>query len=204
MNRPTPLTWLFVFVFALAACGSDPARPDNTRPTSALNFLEPAPGAVLRTEASFWAVRGQDRELRLYFAPRASGLDSAEFLRFRVGDRSLLARPDGTPFAIGDSVLVSVRVIEASRLIVEFEPSGLRFDPAEPAELRLSLEEVDHDLDEDGDVDARDMTLLRQDVSLWRQESAALPWVRLGTAYFESFDEFESDIISFTNYALAF
>lgn len=202
MSRPSPFSLLLAF--ALAACGGDPARPDDTRPTSALNFLEPTAGAVLRTEASFWAVRGQERELRLYFAPRSSGLDSAEFLRLKVGDRSLLARPNGTPFAIGDSVLISVRVIEASRLILEFEPSGLRFDPAEPAELRLSLEEVDHDVDDDGDIDARDMSLLRQDVSLWRQEAAGRPWVRIGTAYFESFDEFESDISGFTNYALAF
>lgn len=204
MTRLRQLSLLLPLATALAGCNSDPSRPDDIRQTSELTFLEPEPGATLATEASFWAVRGQNRELRLRFAPRVSGEDSVEFLRFEVDNESLLARPDGSLFAQNDSILITVRVIDASRLILEFLPGGLRFSPAHPAELRLRLEEVEDDIDDDGDVDSRDDDLLRQDVSLWRQESSGQPWRRVGTAYVESLDEFEADITGFTNYALAF
>ena len=204
MTRLHQLSLLLPLAAALAACDGDPARPAEVRQTSELTFLEPEPGATLATVASFWAVRGDNRELRLRFAPLAGGGDSVEFLRFEVDNEALLRRPDGTLFAENDSILITVRVIDASRLILEFLPSGLRFNPSHPAELRLHLERVDDDIDDDGDVDSRDDDLLRQDVSLWRQESDGQPWRRVGTAYVESLDEFEADITGFTNYALAF
>ena len=39
---------------------------------------------------------GDNREVRLYYRPRAGRNDSTEYLRFRVKNKSLLRRPDGT------------------------------------------------------------------------------------------------------------
>ena len=44
--------------------------------------------------------------------PRAGRTDSTEYLRFRVRNRSLLRRPDGTSFGPNDSLLITLRVTD--------------------------------------------------------------------------------------------
>jgi hypothetical protein len=170
-----------------------------------LHFLRPAPSAppLATTEVSFWAKRGEDREVRLPYEPLPGASDTAEFLRFRVPSAALDRRPDGTAFAAGDSVLITLRVVDQSRLIVEFEPAGLRFSPADPARLRIEYGEADHDLDGDGLVDDRDATLETQ-LSMWRQEAPGQLWYRVPGAAAPDLDEVEADILGFTSYALAY
>ena len=196
------LTVLLAAAAVVAGCG-DSSAP--TKPTTQLNFLRLAPTAPPYANAvdSFWAKKGTDREIRIYFQPKAGESDSSELLEFKVPSQALLRRPDGTLFATGDSVLIHVTVIDPVHMIVQFEPSGLLFSPSSPARLKFEFAEADDDINDDGVVNATDDSL-KAELHLWRQESSALPWVQLATNVDVSLEEVEADILGFTNYALAY
>jgi hypothetical protein len=163
-----------------------------------LIFIRQSPTApALQTEVvSFWAKRGEDVDIRL---PYQNGHDC---LRFRLDDGSLLAYPDGRRFADGDSVQITIRLAQPGTFNFEFQPAGLRFDPSEPAELRVSYAYSDPDIDQDGDVDANDQ-LEFDDASFWRQETPESDWRKIGTVRFDSTDEMRAELSGFTRYALA-
>jgi hypothetical protein len=190
---------------ALAACNDSTGTRVVQRNESDLAFLRADADAppLVSVTASFWAVRGQDRELRLSYRPRSGSTDSTEFLRFRVRDGSLTNLPDGLPIALGDSVLITVTVIDLARMIVEFQPAGLLFAREEPAELELRYREADPDYDDDGDVDTDD-DRIEQQLSIWRQESIGQPWVQIGGDVRVDTDEVRADLTGFTRYAIAY
>lgn len=199
--------WLLGLVILLpAACSDDPASPaEEGVPEDQLRFLmfpdSLKPLAVRDT--TFWAVRGRDTETILRYAPDPGDTDQGEeFLTFRIRSNSLLQRPDGRPFAEGDSVQIRIRVDEGGRFLFDFEPSGLRFDPDEPAELEVEYRRLGGDLDGDGDVDADDQEF-EDEARLWRQEAPGAPWFPLGTVKREEFDEMRAEITGFTGFAVA-
>lgn len=205
MNRSGMLVSLTMLA-GLLACGSDGTGPRDVVKTDAeLNVLRSSPTAppLVTTTASFYARKGEGRELRMYYRPEAGATDSTEFLRFQVNASSLDRRPDGSLVADGDSVLISVTVIDASRLVVDFQPSGLRFSATDPPELRLSFAEANGDINEDGIVDGEDDSAKAQ-LAIWRRETIADPWVRLASALSVSSSDVRADITGFTNYAIAY
>ena len=196
-----------VLLGALAGCGSDSViSPDgDIRPAEALHFLRPAADAppLANPMLSFYAKRGVDREAFMYYQPRPGRSDSSVFMRFKVSASSLDRRPDGSVIQMGDSVLITIRVSDPSRLILDFQPSGLRFAASQPADLKLDFGESSHDFDGDGDQDADDdraKTALR----IWKQEAPGLPWVRMASVTEFSLEELEADILGFTGYAIAY
>lgn len=203
-----------VFLLMLSACaaedpgagaGPGPAPVDSTVAESNLHFLRPAltaPPLADRVE-SFWAVRGQTREIRLMYQPGAGQLDSVEFARFRVESRSLVNDQNGQPIAQGDSILISLTIVDTLRLITDFQPAGLIFNPNRPARLWLKFGEADPDLNNDGIVTAADTTLLF-DLSIWRQEGIIDPWVLVQSVVDTLEQEVEADIPGFTRYAVAY
>ena len=196
---------LGALVLALVAgCGDSTGTGEQTT-ADELQFLrlEASAPPLVTTTATLLATKGQDEELRLFHRPRPGEVDSTEFLRFRVREESLLRRPDGSLIADGESVLITVTVIDLANLVVQFEPSGLRFNANEPAELKFKFNETDDDLDEDGDVDDEDLSRETQ-LAIWRQEFAGAPWVRLSSLVEVELDEISADIIGFTNYAIAY
>lgn len=184
-------------------CGDGTAPAEQQRPASELNFIRPAPGApeLADTTVQFYAKRGTDREIRIRYAVSPGQFE--EFVRFRVRPDALLSYPDGRPFAVGDSVLITLRVVDFARLIVDFQPSGLRFSPDEPAELKFKYNYADPDFDGDGDVDAADAEAETR-LSFWRQEAAGQPWFRQSSQLEISIDEIDAEITGFTGYALAY
>ena len=58
----------------------------------------------------------------------------------------------GALFQDGDTITIRIQVAQ-DQLIVTMEPSGLLFDPFEPAELELRYPEADDDYDDDGTPD---------------------------------------------------
>ena len=189
------------------SCGDGPAapQPGDTRPASELHFVRPAPGApeLADTTVQFLATKGVDSEIRIRYAVSPGSSETEEFVRFRVRPDALQAYPDGRPIAQGESVLITVRVVDFSRLIVQFEPSGLKFNPDRPAELTFKYNNTDHDFDGDGDIDSDD-TRAESLLSIWRQEAAGEPWVKLSSKIEISLEEIEADITGFTGYALAY
>jgi hypothetical protein len=197
-----------VITFA-AACGvSDETvglDPPEQRPETALTIVRAGPTApaLVTLTGSFYAKRGSDREIRMYYRPRPGRSDSTEFLRFRVRRDALSRRPDGTQFAVNDSVLITIRVVDPSRYWVEFQPSGLQFSTSEPAELKLSYKESGGDIDGDGDSDSNDRAL-EQQLAIWFQESPGQLWKRLTSLVFEDDDDVEGKVTSFTTYLVAY
>ncbi|MDH5234574.1 MAG: hypothetical protein OEW77_06400 [Gemmatimonadota bacterium] len=169
-----------------------------------VNALRAAAGApeIANPVVTFYAKAGEDREAFMYYRKRPTGNDSTVFVRFRVSKDALLTRPDGSPFAPGDSILITITLTDPTRLIVAFAPSGLRFSTANPAKLKLSFLETDDDLNEDGVVDSRD-TALQSLLSVWRRETAAAPWVKQASILAIGSHEIETDVGGFTDYIIA-
>jgi hypothetical protein len=195
----------FIAVTASAAlftaCSSDTTGPDRT--DSELVFARLAANAQVQTDtASFWAVKGQDRRLQIFYAPTGGSSNGDLFLEFRVDANSLLLKPNGSPFINGDSVLITVHADPQHRFIFTFEPSGLTFSPVNPAELRIRYDKADQDVDHDGDVDSDDIHLL-EDLTVWQQQSIDLPWVPVPSLRIENSSEVRGTVTHFTRFALA-
>ena len=195
------------FLFALSAASavllacSDNTGPE-TRPAADLNIvlqdtLAPPLDSMV---ARLWAKVGDGRELRIDYQP---SLDSAEeFLRFEVPGDALLKKPDGSAFQAGDSILITVTVVDPTRFLFRFEPSGLQFNPEHPAQLKIHYLESNHDFNDDGGVDTED-DAIEHLLDLWRREGTTSPWFRVGSVKFEEVDELDANILSFSEYALA-
>lgn len=201
--RVRALTVLLASVTVLGGCG-DGTGPGTGVDETELEFVRfPTDLLPLVTmEASFWAVKGEDRTLVMRYQPEEQGEEGEEFLEFRVDGRSLLRRPDGTLFQDGDSVRIDVNVSPDGRFLFDFQPSGLQFDPERPARLKVVYRRTDGDLDDDGDVDESDDSL-EERLRLWKQESPGEPWFPVGSIRFEDLKEVEGRIHGFTGFAMA-
>lgn len=202
-----PLRRLIVLPLALLLACSDSGGPgDDTKPPSELTILrlsEDSP-PLFNPVVSFYAVRGDNREVRIFFQDENQpGEAGDEYLRLEVDNDALLAYPDGTAFVEGDSVLITVTVVDPARLLFEFEPAGLTFNPSRPAELKIHYDKADDDLDEDGDVDLDDRAL-ELTLAIWRQESDGDPFQRLGSLLIDDLEEIDAELEGFSRYALAY
>lgn len=203
INRYRIRIWTAIAVALFGVTCSDGTSPPEVRETSDLHFLRAATNAppFAETQVTFTARRGEDREVRIRYQVAPGEFE--EFVRFRVRPEALLAYPDGRPFANGDEVQITLRIIDLNRLIVEFQPSGLRFNPARPAELTFKYNHTDPDRDGDGDVDSNDASVETL-LAIWRQEAPGQPWTKLLSKVEFEIDEIEADITGFTGYAFAY
>jgi len=196
----------FALAAILAAC-SDSGGPNTggVKPPADLAIIKLAAGhpAIWNPVDSFYAVKGQDRELRIYFTDEDGVSPGEEYVRFRVDAASLLTRPDGTPFQPGDSVLITVHIPDPNLVQLQFEPSGLKFDPNVPAQLKIEYNEADSDYNEDGKVDGTDATIKTQ-LAIWRQEQVGQDYTAVSTVNVEELDECNADLTGFTRYAIAY
>ncbi len=188
----------------IGSCSDSSGPGDGSRPPGELNVVHVAPTSVplFNPVDSFFAVRGQDREVRIFFQDAVGG-PGQEYFRLRVDAPTLLARPDGTPVATGDSVLIHVRVVDPSQMLFELEPSGLKFNPLVPARLAIHYDHAGGDLNDDGVVNGVD-TAIEGTLAIWRQETPTDPFVRLGSVLTVDLDEAEAELTGFSRYALAY
>jgi len=220
--------WLVVPVLVLAACAPDRIASVDQTATSSASSLTPnsrgpsASGSVYEAEephfvtaasgapdvanpvVSFWAKSGEDRTGTMYYHSTTSGRDSTPLFSLRVRPRSLWRRPDGSLIAQGDSVLITLTLVDPEHLIVDCEPSGLQFSSHDPARLKFSYAEADDDVNGDGVVNSTDQALTRV-LSIWRRETPDSPWLLVPSSRNSegSFDV-EADIGGFTGYAIAY
>lgn len=192
-----------LFLAAMTFACSDSVGPEEGKTEEELQFVRfPSTPEVETLQASFWAVRGENRELEIRHLPDEPGEEGEEFLEFRVGGSSLLRRPDGSLFDDGDSILITVTLSEDGRFLFDLQPSGLQFDPEHPARLEISYRGVEDDLDGDGDVDQDDDDLEGR-LRVWKQERPGEHWFPVGTLHIEDFDEIEGEITGFTGFCIA-
>ncbi len=196
-----------VTLVVAAGCGEDDSTGPNTTPTpeAQLTFLRPAAGApaLLTSDTSFVATRGEEAEIRLFYAAPDGQSEGEEFLRLKIDEESLLTYPDdhpraGAAFLAGDTITIRIQV-DPDHLIATLEPSGLLFAPDRPAELKMRYVEADGDIDEDGEDDPE----LEGEIDLWRQERPGDPWFRIGELKDADLDEVSARLFGFSRYALA-
>ncbi len=180
-------------LLATVAC-SDSTGPAQSRPPAQLNILHLAPTAppLLATSTTFTACQGSGAEGRLFFN-NGSGGEGQEFARLTFGNNTLLAKPDGTPFAPNECVQITMTLDDPTQVLVRLEPTGLKFSPVDPARLRLDY----------GEAEGVDSTVEAQ-IGIWRQEAAGAPFLRIGSAVFRDLKEVEASLLGFSRYALAY
>ena len=173
----------------------------NQTPT----FLTADPNApsMANPVITFWAVKGINKEVRMFYHARPGHTDSTTFMWFRIRETSLQSLPDGSSIALGDSVQITVTLVDPVSLKLDFQPSGLRFSPHDSAEIKLSYKETLHDLNGDGVVDHLDADILRR-LAVWRQEVATDPWHPLPSILLSGSFEIDAKIGGFTGYAAAY
>ena len=208
------MIWLAGAVFlAVQGCESSQVSPMAvttppafiTVPESTLTFLRPAVGAprIAPRRVSFWAVNGQTREGVILYQKRPGQPVATKLVRLKVDKRSLVNRPDGTPIAPGDSILITMSVVDTLRLIVDFQPQGLVFAPSRPARITFWYLEADHDFNFDGVVDAADVAL-ESSFEVWGQELPGDPWSNLVSFPQPGSDQVEARVPGFTRYAVSY
>jgi len=211
-----PATRVLALLLCLAACAPDsitrvnspavsgPGAAKATTTTDDPHFLSAATGAptIANPVVSFWAKSGVDRTGSMVYHAAPGATDSVVFFSLRVRAKSLLTRPDGTAIAPGDSILITLTLVDPERLVVDCQPAGLRFNPDAPARLRMSFAETDPDVNGNGVVNGQDSALVRS-FGVWRQEDALSPWLRLPSAVDTTAHEVETEIGGFTGYVIA-
>ncbi len=196
-----------ITVVAGAACSdtflSSPSGPTEN-PAAALDIVQlPASApATERDVVTFYARRGASREGRVYFGDGHGGRGT-EYLRLTIDKNSLAAQPDGTPFAVGDSVLITIRVADPARILFTMEPAGLRFSDAAPAELRISYGVTAGDLDHNGKNDSADDDE-ETHLAIWRQANPGAAFVRLDSRVSRGGKTVVADLPGFSRYAIAY
>jgi hypothetical protein len=189
----------------LLGCSAAESTGPEERPINGLHLLTVTASAptLVATVSSFYAVRGRNAGIDLWYHATLGSRDSTKFLEFRLDNTSLDRRPDGTAFADGDSVLITLTVTDPKHLIVDFQPSGLRFTASNPGRLKMFFGQCGDDLDGNGTVDGNDDAIQNQ-LSIWRQESLLAPWIKVSSAVVKSSKEIDADISGFTGYAAAY
>jgi len=192
-----------VLLAVVLACG-DSNGPPQPVPNSQLHIVQQGATAppLLSDTASFYAVAGQDRELRMFYQGAFPGDTGEEFLRFKVPSDGLMRRPDGTAFQPGDSILISIKVLDPQRFLLEFQPTGLQFRGDHQAVLAVEYGHSEHDYNGDGRVDNLDAEIQSR-LDIWQRRPPDTLWYRLGAANYESYEELEAKIPHFTDHAIA-
>jgi opacity protein-like surface antigen len=191
----------FAALAVLVACSTTDG-PLNPVPTAQLHFVQQDPAYhLLSDSASFYAKVGEDRRVELFYRGYSSDTGEA-FLQFEVHAVSLLKRPDGSAFQPGDSILITVTVPDTTKFDFVFSPTGLQFNPADPARLHIEYNYSNHDFNGDGHQDTED-DHARSLLNVWRREPPDTLWTSQGARNSEEFEELETAILSFSHYAVA-
>ncbi len=187
------LSLVAALLLGLAACDDDSPTDPTVVLEENLEFVTLRVDAppLATTDTSFWAVAGQFQQLVIRQQPEQPGEEGDEFLTLELRPKTLFSRPDGTFFQPGDSILITV-TIDTTRVLAEFRPSGLEFNPEEPARLEIDYDDADSEF-----------LAVEAELDIWRQERPGELWFRLGTVQFEDLDEIEARLLGFTRFALA-
>ena len=160
-------------------------------------------------EASFLACRNESQTLRIRHRGadergrfRRRGGEGSEYLKLKVPKKALFRWPDGRPFTDGECVRITVTV-DPSRLLAEFHPAGLLFNPKHPARLRMYYSTADLDLNGDGVVDDRDEEIVEDKLGIWRLPHGDGHWHRIEAEHEWDEKRFDARLESFSHYAIA-
>lgn len=215
MAMPMRARWILLAVAATAvACSSSSSTGgDGGTKDSELSFPLLANGAppLCSNTAGAWFHKnpnGPEEEIALVFPEPGDPTNCAQgetedFLRLRLKGSSLLRRPDNTLISNGDSVFISVTWVDSDSILFVLSPSGLVFDPANPADLKIEYGHCDGDFNRDGHDDEEDDDIENK-LDIWRQEQPGDDWFRVGTAKIKEDSEIEARLNGFSRFAIAY
>jgi hypothetical protein len=199
-----PVILAVVGALAVAAACTTTSAPLSPPQRATLNviFQDSTYKPLLGTQASFYAVVGQDRAVRLVYQGTLPTDSGSELLRFEVPTNGLSRKPDGTSFGPNDSIKITITVVDPKKFLFDFQPAGLQFNPNNPAHLKIEYVYANHDYNGDGVIDSVDARIATQ-LGLWRREPPDTLWFEQPAVRFDNLDEFDANILSFTAYAVA-
>jgi hypothetical protein len=147
-------------------------------------------------DTAFWAVQGSRTSFAVhYLAPDLEHPESGDlqkFLKITVPQQTRLVDPNGTPLAVGDSILITLKLSERE-IMVELGPHGTTFVD-EPLELVIWYAYAD--LSGAG-------TRTEDDLGLWYQPDPGEPWILLGGSIDLRGDWIVARVDHFSNFAVA-
>lgn len=155
-------------------------------------FLVADAGVANLAPVSFYAKVGSDR-MGEVFVNGSSGGNGNRIIRLRVKKDADIILPNGTRLAKGDSVLITMQVMNATTLATHFEPAGIQFKGKNVAQLAMWYDRTN------ASASASSGSL-----KIWQQETSTSPWVKLASKV-DGVDESVSAYIpGFTNYVIAY
>lgn len=190
-------TLVAAFLTACATTESGLTAPTDARLASGADdptFLSAAPGSAPVEPVSFWAKQGEDRTGEIFAIGGGSGGNGDRLVRLRVRKDAQIVLPNGTRLAAGDSVLITMQVVDPVTLSTHFEPAGLVFSGKKAAQLTMWY----------GRTNASAVPSLEKRLSIFRQESPTEPWTKISSTVARELDEVQANIGGFTNYVIAY
>lgn len=153
----------------------------------------------LRThQVSFWASRGRASTISVDYRARKK-----PFLRLAIPRDGLVAGADGVLLNRGDSVLITV-TIDPVNFLVDFQPSGVRFDPESPASLTIWYGYADPDLNGDGVVDIADAAAAQGLAFFWNNTAGTSQrWFKLSSKNDPTQPSVVTALYHFSEYAVS-
>ena len=167
-----------------------------------LTVIRVAPDAppLEHTTVSFWMVRGEQREIEIRYLLQDGY--NGKCLRLVIPAEAPLRDAQGRTIAPGDSVQVTIRVLDPELFLFEIEPAGVLLNPAHPARLEIRYRWMSQDLNGDGRVDEQD-DALSNGFRLWAQDPETQRWSSVPSTRFSNIQEIHAPVTTFTRYALA-
>lgn len=149
---------------------------------------------------SFVAVAGAEQTVRVNYAPSLGY--SHPYFEFSLRKLSLYKRPDGSTINKGDQVAITI-TIDQEDLEVHLEPSGLRFNDAEPPSLKMWYTHANPDYNGDGVVNSSDKALEQSQLELWVQQTTVDPWYGLNAEQSLTDKWLRANLRHFSGYAVS-
>ncbi len=171
----------------LAKSGSSGSGSD------APTFLSASSDATASTTVTFYAKQGEDRMGEI-FTDGSSGGNGDRIVRLRVKKDAQIVLPNGTKLEKGDSVLITMHVIDQTTLATDFQPSGLKFNGKQTAILTIYY----------GHTNAATTPSLESQLAIWVQEVTGGVWKKLASTVSTTLDEVQAAIPGFSNYVIAY
>ncbi len=200
------MRWLIAGLVGLAVGGacSSTSGPASAPPRASVNLVvqDSTYKPLLSAQGSFYAKMGAAAELRLVYQGTTPVDSGAELLRFEVPSDGLYRKPDGTTFGPSDSIQITISVVDPKKFLFTFQPAGLQFNPNDPARLKVEYRYANHDFNGDGIIDSTDARIATL-LNLWQREPPDTLWFTFGAVKFEATEEFDANILSFSQYAVA-
>jgi len=164
-----------------------------------LEAAPPAPMPLSTNQVSFWAYESHDASVQVNYL--AADATWQPYVSLSVPAGALSQRPDGTSFAAGDSIEITL-TFDPAVMQFEAQPSGLQFSFWTPAVLQVWYGGTNPDLNGDGVVNHLDNYIENVLLGLYTRPTVDDPWISLPSLQSLLFKRFTANLRHFCGYAI--